>query len=164
MSHRMTMSASLHDLDRAIADQIKDGGVYLGVIDWFLPRFRKGEARGSLYIHVDTMRGDGFSKTFEIEQLDISVAKRWEDYKEDGRNIRVPVFDAADVVEFVAGIDPVTGYRAKHIRYLGLFTNTELKRKLHDQEWNFRMGNIESPAAPLPPLRLRSRPRKKENE
>lgn len=157
MSQRMAM----HELNRAVDFQIKDGGIYLGTIDWFHPKFQTNP-KGSLYIYVDTYRENGFVKTFQIkDQLDISVAKRWENFTEKGKTIRIPVFDTGDVVQFVARIDRSTGYQARNVLYVGLGSDLTIKRRLHDQEWDLKLGHHSNggTGSPLPPLKLRSRPR-----
>lgn len=123
----------MQNLKRMIDSQIVNGAKYYGIIDWYVSNFNKGTGQGSIYIEVSTLYSTSFHKTFRVVEKDIELGN-------DLLNDKCIDFESGDVVEFVASIDAATGYHAKHVRFFGLRKHLGVKAKIHEQDWNFRLG------------------------
>lgn len=146
-----------HALANSLDDKIKHGGIYIGAVDWYVPRFDDRQGEGSIVIKMGSRGRDTYFKTFKFTSTDIEYPRGFVE--------NLPNFNAGDVVMFKVYID-VHGNFARNIKFYGSDKSEYVKRKLVEQEedfnhddWYQTFQNVCAPPTPKVRLKLRSRPR-----
>lgn len=110
--------------------KIVNGSTYVGMIDWYSPRFDGKRSQGSIVVQM-TPGGNSYDyyKSFGFFDCDIEEPKRYVE--------AIPSFDYTDIVLFTAQVDQV-GCIARNVKYLGKLTNPDVKRMWNDQLHEFK--------------------------